>query len=135
MANNIHILESVRNDWLDRLDTLIGSGAFLRIYSGTQPANADTAKAGNTTLAELALSTTPFQAASGGSIALDTITDDTSANADGTATWAAIENGAGSTRYIDLEVGTSGADLNMNSVAFVTGANVSVSGWTLTLSA
>lgn len=135
MANNIHILESVRNDWLDRLNTLIGSGAYLRIYDGTQPANADTAKSGNNVLAELALSATPFAAASGGAAALNTITDDTAANATGTATWASIENGAGTVRYIDLSVGTSGADLNMNTVSFEADANVSVSAWSLTLSA
>jgi hypothetical protein len=135
MASNIHILESVRDDWLDRLNTLLGSGCYLRIYDGTQPANADTAKAGNTTLAELALDATPFAAASGGAIAIDTVTDDTAANATGTASWASIENGAGTVRYIDLSVGTSGADLNFNSVSFEADALVSVSSWTLTLAA
>lgn len=135
MANNVKIKESIRNDWLDRLNTLIGSGAYFRIYSGTKPTNPDTAKAGNTLLAELALSASPFAAASAGAAAMNTITADTSANATATATWASIENGAGTTRYIDIEVGTSGADLNFNTVAFETGANVSISGWTLTLAA
>lgn len=135
MANNIHILEAVRDDWCDRLNTLVGSGAYIRIYSGTQPADADTAKSGNTTLAELALSATPFASASGGEVAVNTVTADTAANASGTATWFSIEDGAGTTRYIDGSVGTSGCDLNMSTTNIVADAEVRIENWTLSLTA
>jgi hypothetical protein len=135
MASNIHVLESVRNDWLNRLNTLIGSGAVLRVYSGTQPANTATAKSGNTLLAELELSASPFATASGGAAALNAVSNDSAANATGTATWASIENAAGTTRYIDMSCGESGADLTIDDADIITDGVVTCSGWTFTLGA
>jgi len=118
------------------ITALIGSGAKLRIYSGTQPVNADTGLSGNTLLAELALSATPFGAAvdntDKATATANAVTADSSADAAGTATWFRVVTSGGTTIW-DGSVGTSGADMNLNSVSITLGANVSISGWTFTM--
>jgi hypothetical protein len=118
------------------ITALIGSGAKLRIYSGTQPVNADTGLSGNTLLAELALSATPFgsavDATDKATATANAVTADSSADAAGTATWFRVVTSGGTTIW-DGSVGTSGADLNLNSVSITLGANVSISGWTFTM--
>ena len=131
MALNARTRVASRNAALDAAFPSALDGGFLRIYDGTQPTNADTALGAQVLLAELALNATAFAAASGGSKAANAIADDTSANATGTATWGSIVT-SGGTRYMDFEVGTSGANLNLNSVAIQAGARVSVSSFTIT---
>lgn len=134
MANTPRYLEANRNAFLDAIDTSIGASGLLRIYDGTQPTNVATALGAQTLLAELALSATAFGAASGGVLTANAISNDASANATGTASWATLTTSAG-TRIVDFSVGTSGADLNFNSVAFQAGATVSVSALTITFAA
>lgn len=114
--------------------TALANGGKLRIYSGTKPANADTALSGNTLLAELALSSTAFGSASNGVATANSITDDSSANASGTASFFRVFKSDGTTAVFDGTVGTSGADLNLNSTSISSGATVSVSSLTYTQS-
>lgn len=108
----------------------------LGIFDSTQPASANTTLAAQVLLAELALGATAFNAASGGSKAAQTITQDSSANATGTASWASLYASARTTKgTMDMSVGTSGANLNMNSVAISSGAAVSCSSLTITQAA
>lgn len=105
------------------------NGGFLRIYDGTQPTDADTALSGQVLLAELVLNATAFAAAAAGSKVANAITADASANATGTATWATLVKSGGvraTDTVMDMSVGTSGANLNLNSVAISAGAQVSV---------
>lgn len=132
MASDVRFSTTTLNGFLDTLNTRLGSGALLRFYSGTKPANADTALSGNTLLAELALSATPFAAASSRSVSVNTVTNDTSADATGTATFASFVT-SGGTRVIDVTVGTSGSDINVNTTSFVAGAQVSVTSYSITL--
>lgn len=132
MASNIKIKNSTANTMLDAITTAIGASGLLRIYSGTQPADAGTALSGNTLLAELALSATFAAAASAGVLTASAISDDVSADATGTATWATFVTAAG-VRILDVSVGTSGADINLNTTSIVTGARVSVTSYTLTI--
>lgn len=114
------------------------NGGFLRIYDGVQPADADAALSGNVLLAELALNATAFAAASAGSKTANAITADSSANATGTATWASLVRSGGvraTDTVMDMSVGTSGANLNLNSVAIQAGAAVSVTSLTITQAA
>jgi hypothetical protein len=122
---------ATKNARLDRITTDIGTSGFLRIYSGTKPTNPDTALSGNTLLAQLALSSTFAPGASGGVLTASTITADSSADATGTATWATLTTSAG-TRIVDMDVATSGSDLNLNSTAISSGAQVSVTSLTIT---
>lgn len=119
---------ALRNAQLDAITTAIGSSGKLRIYSGTRPATGGTA---TTLLAELPLSTTAAAAASSAVLTLNAITSDSSADATGTASWFRILT-SGNTPVIDGNVGTSGSDLNLNTVSIVSGGPVAVSSWTIT---
>ncbi len=132
MASNLKYAGSLKDDRLDEITAAIGSNGLLRIYSGTQPTDPDTALSGNTLLAELALSSTFAAGAASGVLTANAITADAGADATGTATWFTLAT-AGGTRKIDGSVGTSGADLNLlNTVSIVSGAEVSVSSLTIT---
>lgn len=120
---------AVRNAMLDAITSQAGGSCKLRFYNGTQPATGGTA---TTLLAELTCNATFAPSASGGVLTLNSITSDTSADATGTATWFRIVKSDGTTHIMDGTVGTSGADLNMNTVSFVSGATVAVSSFTIT---
>lgn len=122
------IVATTRSNMLDEITTDIGTSGLLRIYDGTRPATGGTA---TTLLAELALSATAAPAASGGVLTFSTISDDTSANATGTATWFRLATSAG-VAVVDGDVGTSGSDLNFDSVSFVTGGTVAVTSFVIT---
>lgn len=133
MANNLNYPAALRNTRLDALTTRAGTSAKIRIYDGTQAADADTAIGAQTLLAELTGNASAFAAAaSGGVLTLNAITADSSANATGTASWFRILDSAGTTVVCDGTVGTSGADLNLTTVSIVAGAAVSVTSFTIT---
>lgn len=140
MALNPKLAAAMRNSALDTVLANLANG-YLRIYDSTgtgQPADADTAVTTQVLLAELRFHvSSPFAAASAGSAEAGgsghEITADSSANADGTATWYRALKSDGSTAVMDGSVGTSGANLNLNSVAIASGANVSVSSLTVTM--
>lgn len=109
----------------------VGGASSLRIYDGTPPATADTALSGNTLLAQLAMNATAFGAAANGVATANAISNDTSADATGTASFFRVLNNAG-TVILQGTVGTSGCDLNLNTVSIVAAAIVSVSSFTYT---
>jgi hypothetical protein len=131
MPNNVKFAVALKNLQLDQITSQIGTSGLVRIYSGTQPTNPDTALSGNTLLAELPCSATFAPSASGGVLTANAITSDSSADATGTASFASLLT-SGGVRKIDFTVGTSGSDLNMNSVAISSGAQVSISSLTVT---
>ena len=139
MANAFRISNAVANAMADTFTTQLdsGSGALLRIYSGTQPTDPDTALSENTLLAELAMSSTSFGAAAdaapGGRITANTITADSSADATGTAAFFRMVTQDGGTVIADGSVGTSSADLNLNTVSITAGSSVSVTSMTVTM--
>lgn len=107
---------------------------YLRIYSGTKPTNADTALSGNTLLAELRFNATSAPGASNGVLTFNAFTADSSADATGTASFFRALQSNGTSAVMDGTVGTSGSDLNLNSVSIVSGANVAVTSMTYTQS-
>ncbi len=113
---------ALRNAQLDQITSAVGASGFLRIYDGSRPATGGTA---TTLLAELTLNATFAPAASSGTLTLNSITADSSANATGTATWFRIVT-SGGTFVMDGSVGTSGQDLNLSTTSIVTGATVSI---------
>ena len=120
---------TLRNAQLDAITTRAGASALLRIYSGTRPATGGTA---TTLLAELTCNATFAPGASSGVLTLNAITQDSSANATGTATWFRIVQSDGSTHVLDGDVGTSGSDLNLTTTSIVSGQPVSISSATIT---
>lgn len=122
---------TTRNNMLDAITTRVGGSAVLRIYSGTRPANVAASITG-TQLAQLTCNATFAPSASGGVLTLNAITQDSSADATGTATHFRLFQSNGTTAIIDGDVGTSGSDLNLNTTSIVSGAAVSVTSFTIT---
>jgi hypothetical protein len=120
----------IRNAMGDAITTFTAGSALLRIYSGSRPA---TGGAATTLLAELTCNATFAPAASGGVLTLNAITQDSSANATGTATWFRIVKSDGTTHVMDGDVGTSGSDLNLNTTSLVSGGPVAITSFVLTI--
>ena len=134
MANNPKISSTAVNAQADALSDLLDNG-YLRIYDGTQPANANTAVSTQVLLAELRFNATAAPAASGGTLTMNAITQDSSANATGTATWFRALKSDGSTVVFDGSVGTSSCDINLGSTSITSGSSVGVTSMTFTVSA
>ena len=129
MASNFKRADAAVNEEATRVGALANSGK-LRIYSGTQPANADASIGAAVLLAELTMNATAFGSPTAGLISANAITQDSSADADGTAAWFRLWKSDGTTPLWDGTVGTSGCDLNLNSVAIQAGGVVAVSAFT-----
>lgn len=125
MSLNTRISNLGVNTEADALCALLDNG-YLRIYSGTQPADADTALSGNTLLAELRFGTPAFAAAVLGVATANAITSDASANASGTATFFRCLKADGSTVIWDGSVGTSDANLIVVTTTLTAGNVVDV---------
>lgn len=115
----------------DAVCALLNTG-YLRIYSGTQPATADTALSGNTLLAELRFGATAFGAAANGVATANAITSDAAADATGTATFFRALKSDGTTVVFDGSIGTSAADLILATTSIVALAIIAVTAFTYT---
>lgn len=133
MALNPKFSNACVNAEADAIGGALNNG-YIRIYDGSQPANADTAVSTQTLLAELRFGADAFPAASAGVLTANAITADSSANATGTAAWARILTSDGSTVYFDGTVGTSSANVVISTTSITSGTEVSCSSLTLTLS-
>jgi len=111
----------------DAVDAGAGAGT-LKIYDGTRPAKGGTV---TTLLATLTFTDPSFPAASAGVLTASAIAQDASADATGTATWFRVEDSVGGF-VMDGDVGTSGSDLNLNTVAIVIAQPVSVTSFVIT---
>jgi hypothetical protein len=130
----VRVVLAQRNGRLDALKTAIdaGSGAgTIKVYTATQATNADTALGAQTLLATLTFTDPCAGAASAGVLTFSTITEDTAADATGTAAWARIQDSSGNVVF-DCDVGTSGATINFATVAFVANARIQMTSFTLT---
>lgn len=118
---------------MNAVSALLNNG-YLEIWTGAQPA-LDGSLTG-TKLAKLGFGATAFGSAtaSTGTVtaAANSITSAT-ASASGTAGYHALLASNDSTVIATGSVGTSGADLNMNSTSITSGASVSCSSYALTL--
>lgn len=139
MANNTAISNAAAiamcNALVDLLDAGSGPGK-IRIYDGAQPSGPDTAVSGQTLLAELTLSDPAFgsavDASPGATATAGAIADDTAADATGTATWfRALDSD--NNAVIDGSVGTSNADMILNTTSIVQNAIVQITAWTVTM--
>ena len=138
----VRLSTGARNAILDSgLNTLFDTNGAINIYTGSQPASANDDVSG-TLLATLTFSADWIGAASSGTSTLAAITSDTNVDASGTAGWFRIYNvseavGGSSTtkKRIDGAIGTSGSDINFNTVTFVAGGTAAISSLTITLPA
>lgn len=114
-----------------------GTAAVVNIYSGTAPATVDTALSGNTLLAQLTCAATAFSGFSDtGANARATfgaITSDSSADATGVATFFRIFTQNAGTVICQGSVGTSAADLILNTTSITSGSTVAITSATIDL--
>jgi hypothetical protein len=134
MALNPKLAVARRNAALDNILANLNNG-FLDIYDGAQPTDADTAIGSQVLLASLTFGATAFGSASAGLATANPITADLSADATGTAAWFRCFKSDHTTAVLDGSVGTSGCNLNLNSTAIVSGANVSVTSMAVSMAA
>jgi hypothetical protein len=133
MASNFHRADAAVNAEVAAVVALLNGGKLL-IYSGAQPANADAATGAGTLLAQLTFNATALSGSpSAGVGTFAAITQDSSANATGTAAWFRATK-ADDTPVFDGTVEATGgtADCIINSIAISSGAAVSVSAMTYT---
>jgi hypothetical protein len=129
MALNTQITDAIANAQC-AIVTALCNGGTINLYSGTQPANANTAVGvGNTLLATLTFNGTAFGSPTAGVATANAITSGT-AVATGTATWFRVLKSDGVTVVYDGSVGTSGCNLNLNSNAIQINATVSITSLT-----
>jgi hypothetical protein len=132
MATNPEFYDATIKAGVDAMTTLLNSGS-LRIYGGSQPA-LNGAVSGGTLLSTLPFGTTAFAAstASGGTVTAtaNAITAGTAVTT-GTAGFFGLLKSDGTTVVATGSVGTSGADLNMDSTSISSGAVVSCSSFTI----
>lgn len=124
----------------DALDAYInGSGVgVIRIYDGTPPANANASLVSNNVLVEFDASDGPvldpmFGAASGGTITLSGTPLTSAAVLSGTASFFRILLNGGLTTVAQGSVGTTGAQLNLNTVSITSSVNVTITSGTINM--
>ena len=124
-------LQAMGDAIVDLIDAGAGAGT-IKIYTGTQPADGDAALGGNTLLGTLTFSDPAFGATSTGGVATaSAITDDSSADATGTATWARIQDSNGANVF-DCDVNTAASTIVLNSTSITSGGTISITAFTLT---
>lgn len=134
---NLRLATATRNVMADAVDDRVnvGSGAAtIKLYSGTQPVDANTGLSGNTLLATFTLDDPAFGAASAGTITLAGVPRNTTGVAAGTATWFRCESSDPFTIF-DGDVGTSSATLVLNTTTISVGVAVTITAGTFTVPA
>jgi hypothetical protein len=129
MARNTKLSDSAANSEANALASLL-DGGYLRIYDGTQPADANTSVTTQNKLAELRFGSPAFGAAVGGLLTSNAITSDPDAAATGDASWFRCFESDGTTVVLDGSVGVGGCNLNLNSVSIQQHGLISISGFT-----
>ncbi len=111
-----------------------GSRATIKVYTGSMPATPETNVTSQTLLGTLTCNY-PMASESSGLLTWGTITQDSAADATGTATWARMATGGG-VACVDLDVTATGAGgaLQMNTTSIVAGGPISITALTLTFS-
>lgn len=129
MPSNLKYSNGTRDAQQQGLITYAGSGCLINLYQGTQPANANTAISTQTLLVSLTVSGS-FGTDSNGTLTLGSVTNGT-AGASGNADFFRIFKSDGTTVVMDGSVGTSGADMNLNTTTISSGQTVSITAGTI----
>lgn len=124
------VLLSIRNAWLTTIANAIDAGSAggkIKFYGGTRPSTGGTA----TTLIGTVTCATTCGTVSNGVLTFASFIEDSSADATDQATWARITD-SDDNFVCDCSVGTSGADINLNSTSITAGGIIRITGGTLT---
>ena len=132
----IKFVTAVKNSVLDTVKTAIDAGVAagtIKVYNGTQPTAAADAVTTQTLLATLTFSD-PCGTTSAGTFTASAITQDSAADATGTATWARIADSAGNTVFdCDVTNTGGGGTIQFNTTNFVKDGPVLISAFTITI--
>lgn len=121
---------AARNARADAVTSQVGNAGKLRLYTGAAPADVVSAATG-TLLSEHTMAS-PFGAAASGGVLTITPPANVNALATGTAGYWRWYKADGTSCVVQGSVGTSGADLNLNTLSIVAGGPVQVNSWTVT---
>lgn len=138
MATNPFYADSTVIAALTAMGALLNSG-FIEVYSGAQPADANTAITSQVLLATCPLGSpafgTPVASGAAGSrvvtMTANAVTIGTAA-AGGTPSWFRAYQSDGLTVVMDGSAGASGCDLAIAPDSVLTGDQVAVTAWTIT---
>lgn len=123
---------TLRNNMLDQIESTIGTGARLKIFTGAQPATCASADSG-TLLADLTLPSDWMNAASGGTKTLLGTWQDTSADGAGTAAHFRIYESTATTCSLQGNAGSVGTeDLVLDNAVIAAGQQVTITAFTIT---
>lgn len=133
MTTTVSVSTATRNSQADALARHL-DGGFIKIYSGTVPATADTALSGNTMLASLPLQPTSAPAASSGTLTFDiTGVTDSSIDNSGIASFYRTFKSDGTTVVTQGLVGTSGYSMTLSDINLIGSGTVTVTNFTHTV--
>lgn len=129
MASNLKYSNGTRNAQQNGLITYAGADAIMFIYSGAQPVNANTAILGQTALVQMTVGGA-FGTDSNGTLTITTPITGT-AIASGTASFFRITKANGATVVMDGSVGTTDADLILDTTTINNTQTVTISSGTI----
>ncbi len=131
----INIATTLRNAQVNAARDAIDGGSgpgTIQIRTGAMPATPQDAATG-TLLGTLTFSDPSFPAASGGTASANAITQDSAADATGTATWARLLDSAG-TAVMDVDVTATGGGgaIQLNNTSIVAGGPIILTSMSIT---
>jgi hypothetical protein len=123
---------TLRNAWLDAIETVIGTSMRLKMFSGSVPSNCGVADSG-TLLVDITCPSDYLNAASGGTKTLLGTWSDTSADNTGTAGYFRCYSSA-LTCHLQgtISVTGGGGDMQLTTTSIVAGGTVTVTSFTIT---
>jgi hypothetical protein len=127
--SNLKYSNGTRHAQNEGLIIYAGTGSLINIYQGTQPTNANTAISTQTLLVSCVIAGV-FGTDTDGTLTLGSVTTGT-AVATGTASFFRVFKSDGTTVVMDGSVGTSGADLNLDTTTINVTQSVNITGGTI----
>ena len=133
---NMRLATASRNAVANSIRDLIDLGSLggtIKIYTTAQPANANTALGAQVLLGTLTFSVTSAPGAAVGVTTFSAITEDSSADATGTAVWARIADSDANTVFdCDITATGGGGTIELNTVSIVSGGPIRITSFTMT---
>lgn len=125
----LYYSDATRHAQNEGLIAYAATGALFNLYNGTQPANANTAITTQVLLVSMPIAGV-FGSDTNGTLTIGAVTQ-TNAVASGAATFFRIFKSDGTTVIMDGSVGTSSADLILNTVDIVVSQSVDITAGTI----
>lgn len=126
----VRLAVPIQTAFITQLLTALDAGGgpgIVEIYNGTIPATVATAVTTQTKLGTLTLSD-PAGTVTDGMLTLSAITQDSSADASGTATWARLKDSTGAAvADVDITTTGGGGTLQMNNISIVAAGPILIS--------